>query len=147
MKKGYFGIGIFKPKHNVNIGTLFRSAQAFGADFLYTIGTKYKKESADTCDTTQNIPYYYYESEEEFLKNLPNNSELISVELDCAASNITNFYHPRKAVYLLGNESSGIPITLMAKSKHIVQIPVNICLNVGVTGSIVMYDRTLRAII
>lgn len=147
MKKGYFGIGIFNPRYDINVSSLFRGAHAFGADFLYTIGSKYEKTKADTGDVTKHIPYFHYENEEEFVKGLPAGAELVSVELSEAASKLSNFYHPKRAVYLLGNEREGVPFNLMNKSKFIVQIPTNICLNVGVTGSIVMYDRTLRSLI
>ncbi len=35
---GYFGIGIYGPKMTKNIGTLWRTADIFGADFMFTIG-------------------------------------------------------------------------------------------------------------
>ena len=36
--RGYFGIGIYGPKMTKNIGTLWRTADIFGADFMFTIG-------------------------------------------------------------------------------------------------------------
>jgi hypothetical protein len=34
--RGYFGIGIYHGKTEENIGTLWRSAYAYGADFVFT---------------------------------------------------------------------------------------------------------------
>lgn len=44
MKKGYYGIGIYETKEETNVGTLWRSAQNFGADFIFTIGARYKTQ-------------------------------------------------------------------------------------------------------
>lgn len=38
MKRGYFGIGVYHSKNADNIGTLWRSAAIFGADFIFTNG-------------------------------------------------------------------------------------------------------------
>lgn len=48
-KRGYFGIGIYNPKTETNMGTLWRSAYNFGADFIFTIGMRYKKMGSDTA--------------------------------------------------------------------------------------------------
>lgn len=37
MKRGYYGIGIYHPKTTENVGTLWRSAHNFGADFPTSI--------------------------------------------------------------------------------------------------------------
>jgi len=47
-QRGFFGIGIQNIKTESNIGTLWRSANILGADFIYTIGKRYKKQSSDT---------------------------------------------------------------------------------------------------
>ena len=39
--RGYFGIGIEKSSKPMNAGNLFRTAHAFGADFIFTINANY----------------------------------------------------------------------------------------------------------
>lgn len=43
--KGYFGIGVEGLSKPLNAGNLFRSAQAFGASFLFTVGASYAERA------------------------------------------------------------------------------------------------------
>ena len=43
-RDGYFGIGVMGLKYDDNYGTLLRTAQVFGADFIFIIGRRYKKQ-------------------------------------------------------------------------------------------------------
>lgn len=138
--RGYFGIGIWGPQYEENVGTLFRSAVCFGASFIFTIGRKYKRQCTDTVNSTGKIPYFKYVSSEDFVKSLPDGCQIVCVEISDKSRNLANFCHPDKSVYLLGNECMGIPEKFM-KDKMIVQIPTTYCLNVASAGTVVMYDR------
>ena len=48
--KGYFGIGCLNMKTAENYGTLFRTAQILGADFIFMIGSRFKKASIGHCE-------------------------------------------------------------------------------------------------
>lgn len=48
MSRGYCGIGIFHPKFEVNQGTLWRTALAFHANFMFTVGHRFRWQSSDT---------------------------------------------------------------------------------------------------
>lgn len=141
--RGFFGIGIWGPSYETNVGGLFRSAQAFGAHFMFTIGRKYKKQSTDTSCSTKHIPCYNFVSSEDFVKFLPSGCRIVCVELSPTARMLPTFYHPESAVYLLGNEMNGIPQKFM-EGKIVVQIPTSICLNVASAGTVVMYDRIAK---
>ena len=56
-KNGFCGIGIWHPHKDCNMGTLFRSAYAFGIDFIFTIGRKYNTQTSDTVQSIKNVPY------------------------------------------------------------------------------------------
>lgn len=140
MSRGFWGVGIFHGKRQENLGGLFRSAQAFGASFMYTIGTKYIHQSTDTCNATKNIPYFHYENLEDYRKHSPKDCQLVVVELDPKAHCLNKFIHPQRASYLLGSESGNLPKELLEQN-IVVQIPSKICLNVATAGSIVMYSR------
>lgn len=140
--RGYFGIGIYVPAHNVNVAGLWRSAYNFGASFIFTIGgQKYKRKAADTTNTTNHIPLHRYQTFEQFYENLPLGCMLVGVEQSDRAKDLGDFWHPHRAVYLLGNEVTGIPIRYLDKCHKIVQIESRQCLNVHVAGSVVMWDR------
>lgn len=139
--RGYFGIGIYKPKTETNIGTLFRSAHSFGADFIFVIGARYKKQGSDTTKAFLHLPLYEYDSWEDFKNHLPHSCQIVCVELDDKAKDLKTFCHPERCVYVLGAEDNGIPKEYL-KTHQIIQINGGkYCLNVAVAGSIILYDR------
>jgi len=50
ISRGYFGIGVEGISKPMNAGNLFRTAHAFGASFVFTIGADYsvRKARSDT---------------------------------------------------------------------------------------------------
>lgn len=143
MSRGFFGIGIWHYKYDCNAGTLFRSAYAFGANFIYTIGRRYKGEASDTCNSAKHIPYFHYDTLEAFKEYGPKDCRLTVVELDDKAHDLPNFVHFERSAYLLGSEGGGLPPSLI-KDNVVVKIPGCVCLNVATAGSIVLYDRIAK---
>lgn len=147
--RGFFGIGIYAPKKSVNIGTLWRGAYLFGANFMFTIGgQKYSKQASDTYNTTKHIPLWHFESFEDFKKVMPVDAPLIAVELISEAMDIGCFNHPERAIYMLGAEDNGIPIEICKQCHKTIYLPTPIprSMNVAVAGNIVMYDRQMKGI-
>ena len=145
--RGYFGIGIYQPSNEYNQASLFRSAFCFNADYLFSIGRKYKKGPMDTVDATKHVPYHFFESFREFKENRPRHSKLVAVELTDNARDLCTFVHPEQAVYILGNESYGIHDKVINECDLVVKVPrTTHCLNVAVTGAIVIYDRISKQI-
>ena len=141
-KRGYFGIGIFHGKNEENLGTLWRSAHILGADFIFTIGKRYKTQCTDTTKAQKHIPLYHYKTWEDFLEHIPQNCPVCAVELDYRSVPLDDYEHPERCVYLLGAEDHGIPEGVLTRCRDVVQIPGDVtCYNVAVAGSIVMYDR------
>lgn len=139
--RGYCGIGIYNSKDPKNIGTLWRSAYIMGASFIFCIGKRYKHQASDTVKSTRHIPFYEYETFDEFNSNRPKSCQLIAIELDENSTPIKEFKHPLQGVYLLGAEDGGLPKCILEKCQHIIQLPGEHCLNVSVAGSIVLFDR------
>ncbi len=80
--KGYFAIGVQGLSKAQNAGTLFRTAHAFGANFVFTIGESYdrkKLNQSDTSNTLRNLPYYRFDGARDF--RLPEGCALVGVEL------------------------------------------------------------------
>lgn len=139
MRRGYFGIGIYHPKRSENIGSLWRTAHSFGADFLFTIGPRYHKQASDTSDATRHVPLFKYNSWEEFRRHTP--GQIVCVEIDSKAEDLKSFKHPEQAVYVLGAEDYGIPPRYLEQYQTVKISGGLYCLNVAVAGSIVLYDR------
>ena len=142
--RGYFGIGIYHTKTEVNVGTLWRSAHNFGAAFIFTIGKRYKKQSSDTTKAWKTIPLYSFESFDDFRNHIPHDCQLVAVEQTDQSINIQQFTHPERAIYLLGAEDHGLPHSVLTQCHKSVQINTTMCLNVATAGSIVMYDRSVK---
>lgn len=143
--RGYFGIGIENGKTVANVGTLWRSAHNLGADFIFTIGQRYQKQASDTTKAAKSIPLYHYDTFKLFYDNMPRDCQLIGLEFPHDKTvNLHNFVHPERAIYLLGAEDHGLSKIAIEKCHRLVYIDSLMCLNVAVTGSIVMYDRNLK---
>lgn len=140
--RGYFGIGIYEPCKRENIGTLFRSASNFNADFIFVVGRKYKVEKSDTTKTHRHIPMFEYNKWEDFI--IPKDCKLIGVEIDNRSKNLAKFVHPERSIYILGSEKFGLPENVMKKCDALVYIDTNRCMNVASVAGIVMYDRTTK---
>lgn len=142
--RGYFGIGVEGINKPFNVGNLFRSANAFGASFVFTVAATYKRSEgtlADTSDALANLPFYAFPSLGEMM--LPKGCALVGVELMDDAVELPSFTHPRCAAYVLGPEKSSLSPEMVRRCDHILKIPTRFCLNVGIAGVVVMYDRLL----
>jgi len=140
----FFGIGIQNGKTPENLGVLWRSAQNLGASFIFTIGNRYAKQACDTHSAVKSMPYFHYEDFDDFFKNLPIGARLVGVELDENAEDLETFHHPRRCVYLLGAEDSGLSKKAIEKCHFLVKFKSPKSLNVSVAGSIVLYDRGIN---
>ncbi|MDC9721157.1 MAG: RNA methyltransferase [Urechidicola sp.] len=146
LEQGFFGIGIQNGKTPENLGVLWRSAQNMGASFIFTIGNRYAKQACDTHKAVGAMPYFHYDTFDDFFNNLPKGAMLVGVELDKKAEQLETFEHPRRCVYLLGAEDHGLSKTAKEKAHFLVKFKSELSLNVSVAGSIVMYDRQLKNI-
>src|SRR5690606_3074764 len=141
---GYYAIGIFRGKTHHNLGTLWRTAYVLGAQYIFTVENKYKKQSSDVVKAWSRIPLFHYDTFDDLLKNIPYDCRLVGVELDDSAEWLHTFEHPKRAIYLLGSEDFGLPDYTKEKCHFLIKLPGNSSLNVGVTGSIVMHDRVTK---
>jgi len=143
-RRGYFGIGVEGISKPMNAGNLFRSAHAFGADFVFAIAPAVDLRAinrSDTSQTARNLPFYEYASAEEMM--LPRDCRLVGVELLDEADELPSFTHPQRAAYVLGPERGSLSPALLARCDFTVKIPTRFCVNVGVAGAILMYDRLI----
>lgn len=140
----YFGIGIFRPKTEENLGSLWRTAHVFGASFIFIIDAKYKKQASDVLKVWAKIPLFQFATLEAFLETIPYSCKIVGIELDVAAIPIKDYEHPTRAIYLLGSESDGLTKALKQKCQDLVVLPGEQSLNVAVAGSLVLFDRVMK---
>ena len=103
-RKGYFGIGIYHCKKEANVGTLWRSAAILGADFIFTIGRRYKEQCSDTIKAPRHIPLFHYNDFNDFFRHVPYDCPVVAVELDENSVPLESYHHRERCIYLLGAE-------------------------------------------
>ena len=143
--RGFFGIGVEGLSKPLNAGNLFRSAHAFGASFIFTVGATYPRGEvglADTSDAPGEVPLYEFASVAEL--DLPRGCRLVGVELVDDAVELPSFRHPRQAAYILGPERGSLSQEILADCQFTVKIPTKFCINLATAGAIVMYDRLIN---
>jgi len=79
-----------------------------------------------------------------FFEHLPKGVRIVGVEKDDRATQLEDFNHPRRCVYLLGAEDHGLTKEAIEKSHFLVQFKSEYSLNVAIAGSIVLYDRSRK---
>lgn len=144
MSRGYFAIGAEGISKPLNVGNLIRSAHSFGAQFFFTIQPNVNVKDIrrfDTSDAFTHLPYYQYESAAAL--ELPRHCQLVGVEFIEDSVNLPSFCHPLCAAYILGPEMGSLSPEVLARCDHVIKIPMKFCINVGVAGALVMYDRLI----
>lgn len=142
--RGYFAIGAEGSSKAGNIGNLVRSAHAFGASFVFMINPGLdmtEMNIVDTSDTGNHVPLYTYADAASL--TLPKGCALVGVELLEDAVDLPSFRHPLRAAYVLGPEFGSLSPGLVERCDFVVRIPTRFCVNVGVAGALVMYDRMI----
>ncbi|MEQ9489481.1 MAG: RNA methyltransferase [Alphaproteobacteria bacterium] len=142
--RGYFGIGVEGISKPRNVGALTRTAHAFGASFFFAVSPvvdfKALKES-DTSAAYLHLPTYVFNGVDSI--QLPRDCRMVGVELTDDAIDLPSFRHPDRAVYVLGPERGSLSPEMTALCEFVVKIPTAFCVNVGLAGAVVMYDRVI----
>lgn len=142
VSRGYFAMGVEGISKQSNLGNLMRSAHSFGASYFFTIAPAVDTaaiKSSDTSDAFDNLPFYNFRSVEEL--SLPRRCSLVAVELLEDSIELPSFRHPTRAAYVLGPERGNVSDELLERCDFTIKIPMKFCVNVGVAGALVMYDR------
>ena len=142
--KGYFGIGVEGISKAMNVGTLFRTAHAFGASFVFTVRAQYNRREggrSDTSDAPLSVPTYHFAHLDDF--RLPVGCRLVGIEIADDAIDLPSFRHPRQAAYVLGAEREGLSADMQSLCDYVVRVPTRFSVNLGVAGALIMYDRLL----
>lgn len=139
--RGYFAIGAEQISKPMNMGNMVRSAHAFGASFVFTVGAAHDllNVGSNTSKSPLHVPLYHWEGPGDMA--LPQGCRLVGVELVDDAVDLPSFRHPLQAAYILGPERGVLSPEILQACDHIVKIPTAFCINVAVAGAIVMYDR------
>src|SRR5690606_1623935 len=112
--------------------------------FAFTIGAAFEPRAvkrADTSAAADNLPLHVFPDLDSL--RLPVGCRLVGVELVPEATELPSFRHPARAAYVFGSERGSLSPALTARCDFLVRIPTRFCLNLGIAGALVMYDRML----
>ena len=112
---------------------------------LYTIGGRYKSHSADTLNVPARIPLIELDDWNSFaMWAAPKAAVWVAIEM--GGTPLSDFVHPRNAIYILGSEDHGVPRSVIRGCREVVSLDSELygSYNVAVAGSIVMYDRMTK---
>jgi tRNA G18 (ribose-2'-O)-methylase SpoU len=140
--RGYFAMGVEGISKSANLGNLVRSAHGFGASFAFTVASNinpHEMRLSDTAGSPDHLPFFEYDSVSAL--KLPDDCSLVGIELLDEAIDLPSFRHPLRAAYVLGPERGSLSPEMVERCDFTIKIPTKFCINVGVAGAIVMYDR------
>ncbi len=133
-------IAIENLERDFNMGTIVRSANAFGVRTVHVIGRKqWNKRGAMMTDTYLNV--VYYATVDEFMHAIQH-KVLVAIDNTPGSVPLASVTLPAKAVLLFGAEGPGITEELRdraAMTVAIEQLGSTRSLNVGVAAGIAMY--------
>ena len=138
-------IAVDNVERDFNMGTIVRSANAFGVRHVHIVGRRqWNKRGAMMTDKYLHV--HYYPDIEEFMAGMAG-KHLVAVDNVPGSVPVERAELPRNTVLLFGAEGPGIRQELLTRAHSIVKIQQygsTRSLNVGVAAGIVMYEWTRR---
>jgi len=143
--RGYFGVGLYRPRDPKNVGSALRACGCFGAAFLAYSGERYRPHEADTQRAYRHMPLLRAgNNPDEVLRLLPDECTPVAVELWPGAIPLASYQHPERAYYIFGPEDGSISAKAVERCAHVVRIPSRQCVNLAAAVNIVLYDRVAK---
>lgn len=133
-----------------NIGSVFRTADAFLVEKIYLCGITAQPPHKDIHKTalgaTESVDWEYVEQTIDLVEELKNKGfHIVSVEQAENATQLDAFVPQRgkKQVFIFGNEVKGVSQNVVSKSETVLEIPqfgTKHSLNIAVSVGIVVWD-------
>jgi len=133
-----------------NIGSVFRTSDAFLIEKIYLCGITAKPPHKDIHKTalgaTESIDWEYFENILELVENLQKESvEIVSIEQAVNSTMLQDFEISKKQKYavIFGNEVKGVQQEVVTQSDFCIEIPqfgTKHSLNISVSCGIVLWD-------
>lgn len=133
-----------------NIGSVFRTADAFLIEKIYLCGITAKPPHKDIHKTalgaTESVAWEYRESTMELVKELQSKDvKVITIEQAENATMLNDFSVANEQTYALvfGNEVKGVAQEVVSKSDVVIEIPqfgTKHSLNISVSAGVVVWD-------
>lgn len=135
-------VAIENWQHDMNIGTIVRTANAFNVSAVHVIGRRHWNRRGAMV-TDRYLTIYHHTSVDEFLASLDSDRRVVAVDNYPEATDLSETVLPRSAVLVFGGEGPGLSDEMREKSDMMVKIEQmgsTRSVNVGVAAGIVMYE-------
>lgn len=140
--RGYAAIGLYHPKHAVNVGCVLRAAHCFGAALVVIQGTRYRRVPSDTMKAYRHLPL---QRVDDLHDAIPFDCVPVAVERVDGARCLSTYVHPERAFYVFGGEDITLGRRVLDWCRDVVQVPSG-CLNMAMCANVVLYDRTAKGL-
>lgn len=140
MHRNNLHVAIENWQHDLNIGTIVRTANAFNVGAVHVIGRRHWNRRGAMV-TDRYLTLYHHESVEAF-KKATTGRHVIVVDNLPGAEGLSNVTLPHDAVLVFGGEGPGVSPEMQAVAERMVaieQFGSTRSVNVGVAAGIVMY--------
>ena len=136
-------IAVENLERDYNMGTIVRSANAFGVRTVHVIGRRqWNKRGAMMTDKYLRV--VYHATPEDFAAKVhAAGKSIVAIENNVASRPLAEAVFTPNAVLVFGSENSGISAELLAladQTFHIEQLGSTRSLNVGVAAGVAMYE-------
>ncbi len=143
-----FAVAAVNFSDDANIAYLARSLACFGGDSVHVIGKIPDNKALVKYSGSLNrfIPFYGYSKPSDFIKFIKAEGwTIVSAELTEGAVDFhtLRFDKTKKYMFVVGNESDGVPQEILTASALIAYIPmpgIGYCLNTSQTANIIFYE-------
>lgn len=130
-----------------NVGSFFRTADAFRIEAIYLCGITARPPHREIHKTAlgadESVDWQYFPTTAEACEHLKRNGyRIFAVEQVEGSIKLDKFQTPEKSAYIFGNEVDGVDDAVLHYCEQAVEIPqegTKHSLNVSVSGGIVMY--------
>jgi tRNA(Leu) C34 or U34 (ribose-2'-O)-methylase TrmL len=141
--RGFAAIGLVRPKHPENVGSVLRAAYVYGAAMVAIQGDRTEVRSiTDTPKAWRHVPVL---RADDLHSLVPFDAVPIGVDLVEDAEPLPSFVHPQRAFYIFGPEDGTLGASILGWCKHRLMVPTRGCMNLAATVNVVLYDRLAKA--
>ena len=142
-----FHVAIENFQHDFNIGTIARNANAFNAAGIHIIGKRHwNRRGAMKTEIYMNV--FHHKTVEEFAGwACKNGLQLIAIDNQKSAENLSETDLSENSILVFGNESEGLSAEMLERCEKMVaieQFGSTRSVNVGVASGILMYEFVRR---
>lgn len=136
-----FHVAIENWQHDLNIGTIVRSANAFNAAAVHVIGKRHWNRRGAMV-TDRYLEVFHHETVDDFMQSVAG-MHLIAIDNVSGASQLSQVTLPKNSILIFGGEGPGLSEEMREKANMLVaieQFGSTRSVNVGVAAGIVMYE-------